>query len=797
MAKDPTGSDTSQVTETDDTLTPNRNFRNLQRMHRVLKTSPAVLFRWLAAEYWPVEYVSDNVNQFGYSADELLSGKVTFGSIVHPEDFRRISQEAKELTQKGIDRFVQEYRIITKDGRVRWLDDRTVVERDRDGNITHYQGVVLDITDRKTVEQQWMLTQYAVDHSAAAIMRVRSDASIAYVNRTACRQLGYREEELLAMTVADIDSQYTKSYWKEDGLERLRRNGTITFETQYIRKDGSRLPVEVVLYVTLFERKEYFYAFVTNITERKRTEHQLKAYSDQLESTVETRTHELTKAKEQAEASSIAKSNFLSHMSHELRTPLNAILGFSRLMERDPNLTDKQAENLALIHQSGEHLLKLINGVLDMSRIDAGLESLDIQTIDLPQFVQGVTVMFKSRASDLGLTFMLDLMPELPQFVRCDERKLQQILINLMDNSLKFTDTGGIDVKVWSSELPSAPIKENAAMNSGTIELFFRIRDTGKGINPEYLDQIFDPFFKGDTDDSTAAGTGLGLAISRNFANLMGGDITATNRDGPGADFTVNIQVGLAAETQFSLAKPTNRVVGIDSTREKRRILVVDDNDTSRLLLRELLDEVGFDIKEAENGQKAVASFFEWHPHLVFMDIQMPVMDGLSALKIIKNTESGKDTPVIALTAHAFEEERRKITAAGFDAFIHKPLVEKELFEVIAAHLDLTLIVEETQQPQPRPKQQITVPGFPIGEFAELPISLLKNLRQKALELDLERINTCIDNIQDLNASLGNTLKSLSKGFRFNDILDLTEKAIKLKGSATETKPEGKNGSRL
>jgi PAS domain S-box-containing protein len=502
-------------------------------MDTILKMSPAVLFRWIAARDWPVVYVSGNISRFGYRADELLTNEVTFGSIIHPDDFQTVSQKIKELSEKQMDQLVQEYRIITKDDRVCWVEDRRKAEYDPEGNITHYQGVVLDITDRKTIDKKWKLAQDALDHYKAAF---------------------------------------------------------------------------------------------------------------------ETSTRKLTKAQEQAEASTIAKNNFLSHMSHELRTPLNAVLGFSRLMQRDQNLTAKQTENLKLIYQSGEHLRKLIEGVLDMSRIDAGLESLDIETIDLPRFIQGIAVMFKSRAADRGLTFSLEMMPGLPQLVMCDEHRLQQILTNLMDNSLKFTDTGGIDIKIWHSHAPTRQKGVRPSEINTSSTLFFRIRDTGKGIAPEQLDQVFDPFFRGDTHCTSVAGIGLGLTISRNFARLMGGDIIATNRQGPGAAFTLNIDARLAAPSNTAPEKTSSEVIAILSG-----------------------------------------------------------------------------------------------------------------------------------QTQSQPHAQQKTPGLPIDELAELPMALLENLNQKALELDLEEINTCMDEIGVLNAPLGESLKALSKRFRYNDILDLTEQAIYLK----------------
>lgn len=504
-------------------------------------------------------------------------------------------------------------------------------------------------------------------------------------------------------------------------------------------------------------------------------ERQLTAHRDHLKATVKECTAQLTIAKEQSKAATLARGIFLSHMSHELRTPLNAILGFSRLMERDANLTEKQAENLELIHQSGEYLLNLINDVLAMAKTDAGLEALNITVMDLQQFIEDITAMFNSRTVGHGLTFSLDMMPDMPRYVKCDERKLQQILTNLMNNSIIYTDTGGIELKVWSPNYdPKNPTAAPKKSND-TIELYFEVRDSGKGIETNMLETIFDPFFSERKDDAKSS-TGLGLTISRNFARLMGGDMTAANRRGKGAHLTFFITAELASPPPKQVHY---RVTGIETGKTGQRILVVDDNGTSRLLLKELLSDVGFKVKEAEDGRKAVALFFEWRPHLIFMDIRMPLMDGMAATKIIKATEEGKYVPVIALTAHAIEEERQNIMAAGCDAFIRKPFEERELFEVMAKHLDLAFILKKTTQSQTPPQKSGR--RHSIEALAELPSSMLEELKESSLALDLEKINACIDNIQTGNPTLGEALKSQAKRFRLNDIFEMTDQAIRLK----------------
>ncbi len=513
--------------------------------------------------------------------------------------------------------------------------------------------------------------------------------------------------------------------------------------------------------------------------QQARTERELKESRDHFETLIKRNAEELTKAKEKAEAAIRAKSTFLSHMSHELRTPLNAILGFSRLMERNPNLTETQTENLGLIYQSGENLLRLVNDVLAVSRIDTGNEKLDVTVTDLLQLMQGVAVIFKSRSADKGLTFSLNLSQDLPRHVKCDEHKLQQILINLVNNSLKFTRTGGIEINVRCAPESSPGQTAGTGDPDGLCDLVFEVKDTGPGIAADDLDRIFDPFFKSHSHVKSNRGAGLGLTISQNFARLMGGDITAANSSDQGACFTLHVRLETATADEAQEKLKHERVVGITPESKDYRVLVVDDDLTSRMLLSEILIDVGLDVEKAEDGEQAVKLFSQWMPDIIFMDMRMPKMDGLTATRHIKATEKGCQTPVIALTGNIFEEDRRNIIAAGCDDYLPKPLEEQQLFDVLTKHLKVTFIRESSKPQHDTPPLEAAVT---IEEMAQLPVPLLSELRKISLELDLEKLKGHLDQIQTTHPVLGASLSKLSNSFRFEEIYNLCEGALKSKG---------------
>ncbi len=510
----------------------------------------------------------------------------------------------------------------------------------------------------------------------------------------------------------------------------------------------------------------------------QQTEQALQHNRDHYEALIHDQTEALNEAKARAEEAMRTKSTFLSHMSHELRTPLNAILGFSRLMERNPNLTETQSENLRLIYQSGENLLRLINDALDMSRIDTGNEKLDSAVIDLHQFMQGVAVKFKSRAADKGLTLSMNLAPELPRRIRCDEHKLQQIMMNLLSNSMKFTQSGGIEIDVRASSLRAPQQIAGIDDEKATCDLVFEIKDTGPGIAEKDLERIFDQFYKAKSPDTSNQGAGLGLTVSRNFARLMGGDITAANRADQGACFTLNVSLEAAAADDNSPDEAPARVIGIAPGTKAYRVLVVDDDFTCRTLLCKILEEVGLVVQKAENGEQAIALFPEWMPDIVFMDMRMPKMDGLTATRRIKAMDKGRQTPVIALTGLSFDDDRREMLSAGCDDYLAKPLEVEQLFDVMTRHLDVTFIREgSSNSPESPPVSK----KISIDDMARLPAPLLSEMKTIALELDLEKFKGCLDRIKSSHPGLSTSLSALSSRFRFEAIYNLCDGALKVK----------------
>lgn len=399
---------------------------------------------------------------------------------------------------------------------------------------------------------------------------------------------------------------------------------------------------------------------------------------------LQTALDQLQVAKEAAEAANRAKSTFLANISHELRTPLNAILGFSQLMMRSAEsgrtvLTPSQRDDLHVIAASGEHLLGLINDVLDMSRIEAGRIILHQETCDLTAMLDGLEAMFRLRAEHKGLTLTVERAATVPSFITVDAGKLRQILINLLGNAVKFTQSGHVDLQAsaWPAD--------------GTgLRLRLDVRDTGPGIAPADLEAIFEPFVQAGSAPPAAEGTGLGLAISRRYARALGGDLTAASMPGSGSTFTLDLPVQIAEPA--AVTPPALPVVGLTPGQPQWRLLTVDDNAVNRRLLVRLFEPLGFAVREATNGAEAVAIWEEWAPHLIWMDMRMPVMDGYEATRRIKASTRGQATVIVALTASALEEDRSVILSEGCDDYVRKPFREAELFDVLRRHLGVTFV---------------------------------------------------------------------------------------------------------
>jgi signal transduction histidine kinase len=534
-------------------------------------------------------------------------------------------------------------------------------------------------------------------------------------------------------------------------------------------------------YITKPFQLEEVLARIENQMTIQRLSKQLKQQNQQLLQEVEYR----RRAEAEAAAASLAKSEFLANMSHELRTPLNAILGFSQLMNRNPLLTAEQQHYLRIINRNGEHLLQLINDVLQISKIEAGIISLDTRNFDVYRLFDNLeeTFQFKAELKKIHLKFIIE--PDVPQYMKNDENKLRSCLNNLLDNAIKFTDYGSVTLRVM-------PDREEYS----SPRLWFEVEDTGKGIAPVEIDKLFDAFVQTEIGKKSAEGTGLGLTITRKFVQLMGGDITVESVIGEGTLFKFYIQL-VPADTLEITQQPRWQIISLAPGSPFFRILVVDDTTDSRLLLVKLLQPIGFEVREAENGQQAISVWQNWQPHLILMDTRMPVMNGIDATKEIRAREQGAGsgfpsnlssiphkTVIIALTASTFEERKGEILAAGTDDFLRKPFDEQVLLDKMAEYLGVSYIYEKFTQSSSISVENKYYAGASaeyliLEELATMPSEWVQQLYEAANEVNEDFVADLIAEIPENHTALSKALQNLINDFRLDIIVRLTESFLK------------------
>ncbi|MEG4121011.1 AAA family ATPase [Microcoleus sp. N9_B4] len=544
---------------------------------------------------------------------------------------------------------------------------------------------------------------------------------------------------------------------------------------------------------------EYAIAAFQDISDRKQAEKTL-IENVRLEQEISDRKKteaELEQAKDAAEAANKAKSTFLANMSHELRTPLNAILGFSQLMNQDINLLNEQKENLNIIHRSGEHLLTLINQILDLSKVESGRMTLSETNFDIHQLLADIEEMFALPAKYQGLQLRFKYAADVPKYIYADEVKLRQVLINLIGNALKFTSSGSVSVEVKSQQANAQNEAETQITDKHEqTTITFEVKDTGVGMAADELEKLFIPFVQTESGQKLQQGTGLGLTISRQFVRLMGGEITVisggkaftpgmplgklsddtTALPTSGTTFKFDIPVGLA-DSAIQNQPYNRRVVALAPNQPLYRILVVDDKDDNRQLLIKLLKPLGFELQEATNGIEALEIWDSYSPHLIWMDMRMPVMDGYEATKRIKGTIKGQAIAVIALTASVWEEEKAVILSAGCDDFVRKPFHKEAIFDIMAKHLGVGYIYEEQELPSP----PSNVSGEPLN-FTDLLAGMsqewIVKLYEAAIDADAELVFQLLEEIPESHAFELQTLRNWVTKFQFEKILDLTEPLV-------------------
>ncbi|MFA5849906.1 MAG: ATP-binding protein [Bacteroidales bacterium] len=581
------------------------------------------------------------------------------------------------------------------------------------------------------------------DSAHDAIIMMDDKGLISYWNPAAERIFGYSSGEAIGQNLHEliVPAHYRDLQSKvfpvfvETGMGAAVGK---TLDLEGLRKDGTEFSVQLSLSTIQIDGKWNAVGILRDTTVQKKTE------------------AALVKAKQESEAANKAKSLFLSNMSHEIRTPLNAIIGFSQLMNRDKLLTDAQKDYNNSIIRAGEHLLELINEILELSKIEAGRVVLNPTNIDLHILFNDIYMLFKERAQYKHLQLIFENADDLPQFVIIDESKLRQLFVNIIGNALKFTDEGGIAVRTRVDRI-----------DNETSVLIVEVQDSGPGIPEDEIGRLFRHFEQTSSGVKKGSGTGLGLALSRELALLMGGDITVSSQVGVGSVFTFQVVIknGKAEDIEKS---NTKRVICIDKSEDVYRILVVDDKKENLQVAVDLLKLVGFETFEAVDGEDAIEKFKECDPHLILMDMRMPVMDGYEATSRIKSMEKGKHTPIVALTASTFEEERNRIKALDMQGYIRKPFRESDLFNTIGKILNIKYIYEDDVILSTEDPYELTDKSG--DRSINLPDGLVSDMLNAISVADLDQLIKLIGTIEQDNPQFAHQLMVLAKNYDYDHL---------------------------
>ena len=680
----------------------------------------------------------------GYQREEMIGQPLS--RFLPAEEQEKFQHDFQQLQTLGAVAHLERVYLRKNGTRLPVIVSATTV-RDAQGHLLETRASVFDNTARKAIELQLARSAAEIndlyENAPCGYHSLDAETRIVHINNTELKLLGYQREELIGRKITDLLSPEDQVNFDER-FQDLQRTGIFQTERIYMGKQGQRLPV-LISATAIYDEAGRFIGNRTTLidnSERKRV------------------AQELSLALLKAEQANRAKSDFLAKMSHELRTPMNGVLGYTQLLQRDTTVPPAAQEKLGIIYQSGQNLMAILNTILDLSKIESGQMTLQPVDFNPVKLLDELNQLFHPLAHAKGLTLTQSRSGAVPLRIRSDQEKIRQILANLLANAVKFTRQGGIEVH-WHFVDVSAAVSR----------LVVDITDTGPGIAPEERDQLFEKFYQTKNGLQSPGGTGLGLAISRQYARLLGGEVTCPGQTAPGSTFRLEIPVELVPGFVSRPAPRPPKLVRLAAGQPPCRVLIVDDQPMNGDVLLQLLAAAGFKPATVSSGPAALENCPAWQPHLVLMDTRMPEMDGYETIRRLRADGRCRPVKIISVSATAYPEDQAKALAAGADDFVPKPVEEQDLFGKIQRLLGLRFETDAPAEPAPRSARNRARPL----QLAVLPETLRDQLRRAVVTGDYREAERLLGTVDSRHGELVAALQALAREFDADKLLELLE----------------------